>query len=110
VIRRVAPHGTISIYNADRARFIYHYNSTYELLELNGKYRAKFRASLETVFGQDRIIADIDRWLKENNYPTIGYKIKKINTRKIRIYALKDLILLLKQVKSYSLMVKILLR
>ena len=35
-IRRVAPHGEISIYNADRTRFIYHYNSTYELLELNG--------------------------------------------------------------------------
>ncbi len=66
------------IRQTENSKFFKYYYDAFN--ELNRKYGAKFRASLETVFGQDRIIADMDKWLKENNYPTIGYRIKKINT------------------------------
>lgn len=47
-IRRLAPHGEISYYNEDRTRFVFMYNYTCELLELDGNsysYRTLSNAS-----------------------------------------------------------------
>jgi hypothetical protein len=48
-IRRLAPHGEISCYNENRTRFVYMYNYTCELLELDGdtySYRTLSNASV----------------------------------------------------------------
>ncbi len=58
--------------------FRYYYDA---YAELSRRYRARFRASMETVFGQKRVLADFDKWAEENNLIPIGHRIKHINNK-----------------------------
>jgi len=49
--------------------------------ELERLYRAKFRASIETTFGQARLLDDFDRWASDNGLPTISHRFKKIDNK-----------------------------
>ena len=56
--------------------FAYFYDAYNELFQ---KYKYRFRASMETNFGQDRILKDFDLWCKDNNRFPISLHISKIN-------------------------------
>ena len=49
--------------------------------ELDRVYGVKFRAAIETVFGQARILADFDDWADKNGLPPISHRIKHIETK-----------------------------
>jgi len=48
---------------------------------LNGRYGARFRAAMETSFGQERILADFDRWCLDTGLAPISRHIKRIDNR-----------------------------
>lgn len=48
---------------------------------LDRLYGPRFRAAIETSYGQARILADFDRWAIENRLPPISHRIKKIDNR-----------------------------
>jgi hypothetical protein len=61
------------------SKFFSYYYNVYQ--ELTKRFGVRFRAAIETNFGQDRILADFDRFCLENNLPTISYRIKRINNK-----------------------------
>jgi len=48
---------------------------------LDRRYGARFRAAIETTYGQARILTDFDRWAVENKLPPISYRFKRIDNR-----------------------------
>ena len=56
--------------------FAYLYDAYNELFQ---KYRYRFRASMETNFGQDRMLKDFDVWCRDNNRFPISHHIQRIN-------------------------------
>lgn len=65
------------IRQTENSKFFSYFYDAYQ--ELSNKYKVRFRASMETNFGQDRILKDFDQWAKDNNLYPISYHIQKIN-------------------------------
>lgn len=55
------------------------YYDTYRKMSV--KYGSRFRAWMETSYGQQRILNDFDRWCKDNKLPIISYHIKHDNVK-----------------------------
>ena len=70
----------IWIRQTKNSKFFGFYYDAYN--ELSRKYGVRFRASMETNFGQHRILSDFDRWARENNKNPISHRIKRINNDK----------------------------
>lgn len=49
--------------------------------ELNKLFGVRFRASIETAYGQGRILTDFDRWARDNGLMSLAYQFKHINTK-----------------------------
>ena len=49
--------------------------------KMHNKYGSRFRAWLETSYGQQRILNDFDRWCVDNKLPPISYHIKHDNVK-----------------------------
>ncbi|MCD4828208.1 MAG: hypothetical protein K8R90_02095 [Candidatus Cloacimonetes bacterium] len=64
----------------ENSRFFRYYYDTYT--ELSQRYGVRFRAAIETSFGQQRILADFDRWCRETNHHPISHRIRRINNDK----------------------------
>jgi len=64
----------------ENSKFFSYYYDAYQ--ELTKKYGVRFRAAIETNFGQHRILADFDRWAKENSRHPIAHRIRHINNDK----------------------------
>lgn len=60
------------------AFFERYYNDFTNLLQTYG-YR--FQASMETVFGQQYILVDLDRWCKDNGHQPISHLIRRIENK-----------------------------
>ncbi len=56
--------------------FAFYYNAC---AELSRRYGVRFRAAMETNYGQHRILADFDRWCRENGRNPISHRIRRIN-------------------------------
>ncbi len=63
----------------ENTKFFRYYYDAYQ--ELDRTYLAKFRAACETTYGQQRILADFDRWASDNHLPPISHRIKKIDNK-----------------------------
>ncbi|MDD3535174.1 MAG: hypothetical protein PHC50_03395 [Candidatus Cloacimonetes bacterium] len=60
------------------AFFRHLYDTTIDLL---ATYKARFRPSIETTFGQHRILDEFDRWARENALKPISHLFKRIDNR-----------------------------
>jgi hypothetical protein len=67
------------IRQTENTKFFRYYHDTYQ--ELESIYKAKFRSAIETSYGQARILADFDRWAKDNNLNPISHRIKRIDNK-----------------------------
>lgn len=50
-------------------------------MELGRRYGARFRASMETTYGQSRILEDFDRWCRDNGLKPISHLIKRVDNK-----------------------------
>lgn len=62
----------------DTKFYRYYYNA---YCELQKKYSGKFKAYIETSFGQERIIKDFSRWCKDNSLADITMHIRRDNVK-----------------------------
>lgn len=63
----------------ENTRFFTKYHEIWEFL--NSRYGARFRAAMETSFGQERILGDFDRWCLDTGLAPISRHIKRIDNR-----------------------------
>lgn len=63
----------------EQTKFFRYFYDAYQ--ELDRKYKSKFRAAMETTYGQARMLADFDRWCRENGLPVISHRIKRIDNK-----------------------------
>jgi len=67
------------IRQTENTKFFHYFYDAFH--ELDRAYRAKFRAAQEITYGQQRILADFDRWATDHHLPPISHRIKRIDTK-----------------------------
>ncbi len=60
-------------------KFFRYFYDTYQ--ELDRTYKYKFRAAMDTTFGQQRMLDDFDQWCRANGLPPISHHIKHIDLK-----------------------------
>jgi len=63
----------------ENTRFFSYFQDAWE--ELNQRYGVRFRAGIETTYGQQRILKDFERWARENGRRDITHQIKHIDNK-----------------------------
>ncbi len=51
------------------------------IMRRRNRFGARFRPSIETVYGQDRILADFDRWCRDTGLEPISHLFTRVNNK-----------------------------